>query len=91
MALSAKVYTKSVSKISKGVIKTDQKKNRTAKRKESYGIYIYKVLIQIHPEYSICSKSRFMSRSVFHTIYSLCYLLECIHSLKVVQAKLQLS
>jgi len=52
MVTSAKVATKSVKKISKDVIKTDKKKNRTAKRKESLGIYIYKVLIKVHPAFT---------------------------------------
>ena len=29
---------------------TKDKKNRTKKRKESYGIYIFKVLRQVHPD-----------------------------------------
>ena len=45
MALNAKYPTKSVKKISNNVIKTDKKNTRTAKQKESYGIYDYKVLV----------------------------------------------
>ena len=82
MALSAKVPTKYVNKISKDVIKTNKKKVHIAKLKESYGIYNYKVLIQAHPVSRIHTKSRFMNRSIFHTIYSSTYLLEFIHSLK---------
>ena len=82
MALSAKVLTKFVNKISKHIIKMGQKKTRTTKRKERYGIYNYKVLIQAHPVSRIHSKARFISRSVIHTTYSSCYSLEFIHSLK---------
>merc|ERR1711934_1177043 len=33
------------------------KKKRKAKRKESYGIYIYKVLKQVHPDTGVSSKA----------------------------------
>lgn len=33
-----------------------KKKHRKTKRKESYGIYIYKVLKQVHPDTGISSK-----------------------------------
>jgi len=82
MALSANVPTKSIKKISKHIIKTDQKKTGTAKRKESYGIYNYKVLIQAHPVSRIHSNSIFKIRSIFHKINSSSYLLKLIHILK---------
>ena len=73
MALFAKVPTKSIKKISKHIIKMDQKKTGTAKRKESYGIYNYKVLIQAYPVFKILS--------IFHKINSSSYLLELIPTL----------
>ena len=83
MALSAKVPTKSVKKISKHIIKTDQKKTGTAKRKESYGIYDYKVLIPAHPVFRIHSNSIFKIRSIFHQINSSSNLLNLIHTLNI--------
>ena len=70
MASSDKVSSESVKKISKDVIKTDKIKTRTAKRKKSYGIYIYKVLIQVHPDPAFTANH---SRYVFNRIHSLSY------------------
>jgi len=69
MAPSAKVATKSVKKISKDVIKTDKKKTRTAKRKESYGIYIYKVLRQVHPDTGISGKAMSIMNSFVNDVF----------------------
>jgi histone H2B len=48
---------KAVTKTSKGATagKTDKKHRR--KRKETYSIYIYKVLKQVHPDTGISSKA----------------------------------
>jgi len=84
MTPSPKVASKSVKKISKDVIKTDKKKTRTAKRKESYGIYIYKILIQVHLEFAIHSESiSIISRYVFDKLHSLSYLFEFIDPLNI--------
>ena len=53
MASFIKFAIKSVKNNSKNVIKTDKKRTKTAKRRESYYIYIYKVLRQIHPDTDI--------------------------------------
>ena len=41
---------KKAGKVQKNITKTDKKKKR--RRKESYAIYIYKVLKQVHPDVS---------------------------------------
>jgi histone H2B len=46
---------KKAGKAQKNISKTDKKKKR--KRKESYAIYIYKVLKQVHPDTGISSKA----------------------------------
>jgi histone H2B len=46
---------KKAGKAQKNISKTDKKKKR--KRKESYAIYIYKVLKQVHPDTGISSKT----------------------------------
>ena len=57
MAHSAQVAAKSVKTISKDFIKFNKKNTRSAKRKEGYCIYIYRVFRQVHPESGIRSKS----------------------------------
>ena len=44
MTLYAKYPIKSAKKISSDVMKTDKKNTRTAKRKECYGVYDYKII-----------------------------------------------
>ena len=46
---------------------TDKKKS--SKRKESYGIYIYKVLKQVHPDTGISSKSMSIMNSFVNDIF----------------------
>ena len=46
---------KKAGKAAKNITKGDKKKHR--KRKESYAIYIYKVLKQVHPDTGISSKA----------------------------------
>ena len=43
-------------KAGRGRPKGDGTKKRTKKRKESYAIYIYKVLKQVHPDTGVSSK-----------------------------------
>ena len=47
---------------------TDKKK-KSSKRKESYGIYIYKVLKQVHPDTGISSKSMSIMNSFVNDIF----------------------
>ncbi len=53
--VSGKAAKKS-GKAQKAIAKGDKKK-RKASRKESYAIYIYKVLKQVHPDTGISSKA----------------------------------
>ena len=52
----SKVSKKSV-KAAKTVDKKKGEKKRKSKRKESYAIYIYKVLKQVHPDTGVSSKA----------------------------------
>ena len=46
-----------------------EKKKRKTKRKESYGIYIYKVLKQVHPDTGITSKAMSILNSFGNDIF----------------------
>jgi histone H2B len=46
-----------------------EKKKRRAKRKESYSIYIYKVLKQVHPDTGISSKAMSIMNSFVSDIF----------------------
>ena len=46
-----------------------EKKKRKTKRKESYGIYIYKVLKQVHPDTGISSKAMSILNSFGNDIF----------------------
>ena len=48
--------------------KTDKKRNRR-KRKESYAIYIYKVMKQVHPDTGISSKAMGIMNSFVQDIF----------------------
>jgi len=48
---------------------TDGKKKRRGKRKESYAIYIYKVLKQVHPDTGISSKAMGIMNSFVNDIF----------------------
>ena len=48
---------------------TDQKKKRRARRKESFSIYIYKVLKQVHPDTGISSKAMSIMNSFVNDIF----------------------
>ena len=48
---------------------TDKKKKKSSKRKESYGIYIYKVLKQVHPDTGISSKAMSIMNSFVNDIF----------------------
>lgn len=49
--------------------KTDKKGSRHRKRKESYAIYIYKVLKQVHPDTGISSKAMGIMNSFVTDIF----------------------
>ncbi|XP_044761671.1 histone H2B-like [Coccinella septempunctata] len=59
--------SKKAGKAQKNISKTDKKKKR--KRKESYAIYIYKVLKQVHPDTGISSKAMSIMNSFVNDIF----------------------
>src|SRR5665811_1200123 len=61
------VGKKAVSK-AKNLPKGDKKK-RTKKRKESYAIYIYKVLKQVHPDTGVSSKAMSIMNSFVNDLF----------------------
>ena len=57
---------KAVSK-SKKIVKGEKKRHR--KRKESYAVYIYKVLKQVHPDTGVSSKAMSIMNSFVNDIF----------------------
>merc|ERR1712010_276998 len=55
-------------KAAKAVTKSDKKK-RKGKRKESYAIYIYKVLKQVHPDTGVSSKAMSIMNSFVNDLF----------------------
>ena len=55
-------------KAQKAITKGDKKK-KNKKRKESYAIYIYKVLKQVHPDTGISSKAMSIMNSFINDIF----------------------
>merc|ERR1712072_1341768 len=64
---SGKAASKS-GKAAKAVTKGDKKK-RKGKRKESYAIYIYKVLKQVHPDTGVSSKAMSIMNSFVNDLF----------------------
>ncbi|XP_034944506.1 histone H2B [Chelonus insularis] len=64
---SGKAVKKS-GKAQKNISKTDKSKKKR-KRKESYAIYIYKVLKQVHPDTGISSKAMSIMNSFVNDIF----------------------
>jgi histone H2B len=56
-------------KIPKAIAKGDAKKGRKKARKESYAIYIYKVLKQVHPDTGVSSKAMSIMNSFVNDIF----------------------
>ena len=46
-----------------------EKKKRKTKRKESYGLYIYKVLKQVHPDTGVSSKAMSIMNSFVNDLF----------------------
>ena len=65
----AKKVASKVAKSSKPSTKSDGIKKRHKKRKESYAIYIYKVLKQVHPDTGISSKAMSIMNSFVNDIF----------------------
>ncbi|XP_076674417.1 histone H2B.3 [Andrena cerasifolii] len=58
---------KKAGKAQKNISKADKKKRK--KRKESYAIYIYKVLKQVHPDTGISSKAMSIMNSFVNDVF----------------------
>ena len=56
-------------KVSSSASKSSSMKKKSKKRKESYSIYIYKVLKQVHPDTGISSKAMSIMNSFVHDIF----------------------
>ena len=65
--VSGKAAKKS-GKAAKAIVKGDKKKKRN-KRKESYAIYIYKVLKQVHPDTGVSSKAMSIMNSFVNDLF----------------------
>merc|ERR1711974_141635 len=61
--------TKGSKKAIKKAAPSDKKKVRRAKRKESFSIYIYKVLKQVHPDTGVSSKAMSIMNSFVNDIF----------------------
>ncbi len=59
---------KKAGKAQKNIQKGDKKK-RKSKRKESYAIYIYKVLKQVHPDTGVSSKAMSIMNSFVNDLF----------------------
>jgi histone H2B len=59
---------KKAGKAQKNITKSDKKKKKR-RRKESYSIYIYKVLKQVHPDTGISSKAMSIMNSFVNDIF----------------------
>ena len=66
-AAAAKGSKKAVQKTTKTTKTGDKKRHK--KRKESYGIYIYKVLKQVHPDTGVSSKSMSIMNSFVNDLF----------------------
>lgn len=64
-----KISGKAVKKAGKAHKKAGGEKKRRKKRKETYSIYIYKVLKQVHPETGVSSKAMSIMNSFVNDIF----------------------
>lgn len=56
-------------KVDKKTSSSDKKKRKQRKRRESYGLYIYKVLKQVHPNTGISRKAMGIMNSFINDIF----------------------
>ncbi|CAL5209055.1 unnamed protein product [Lathyrus oleraceus] len=68
-AEKAPVEPKAEKKIPKDASSTDKKKKRNKKSVETYKIYIFKVLKQVHPDIGISSKAMGIMNSFINDIF----------------------
>ena len=59
---------KAAGKATKAISKEDKKK-KNKRRKESYAIYIYKVLKQVHPDTGVSSKAMSIMNSFVNDLF----------------------
>lgn len=69
MPAGKKVETSAGKAVVKKIVKKTDKKSSRKKRKESYAIYIYKVLKQVHPDTGISSKAMLIMNSFVSDIF----------------------
>ena len=67
--MAPKVSGKAVKKAGKAQKKPSDDKKKKKKRRETYSIYIYKVLKQVHPETGISSKAMSIMNSFVNDIF----------------------
>merc|ERR1711953_276355 len=60
---------KSAGKATKSIAKGDKKSKKNKRRKESYAIYIYKVLKQVHPDTGVSSKAMSIMNSFVNDLF----------------------
>ena len=68
-APAAKKGEKRAGKAKAGAVEGSDKKKKRGRRKESYAIYIYKVLKQVHPDTGISSKAMGIMNSFVNDIF----------------------
>ena len=61
--------TKTSKRAEKGTSESEKKKKKQRRRRESYGLYIYKVLKQVHPDMGISSKAMGILNSFVNDIF----------------------
>ena len=67
--MAPKVSGKGQKKAGKAKTPTSANKKRHRRRKESYGIYIYKVMKQVHPDTGISSKAMSIMNSFVNDVF----------------------
>ena len=67
--MAPKISTKGAKKAGKAKAARSGDKKRKRRRKESYGIYIYKVLKQVHPDTGVSSKAMSIMNSFVNDIF----------------------
>ena len=69
MPPSSDEETKTSKRADKGTSESEKKKKKQRRRRESYGLYIYKVLKQVHPDMGISSKAMGILNSFVNDIF----------------------
>ena len=69
MPPSSDEETKTSKRAEKGTSESEKKKKKQRRRRESYGLYIYKVLKQVHPDMGISSKAMGILNSFVNDIF----------------------